>query len=500
MERHNPFADYGTPLSGERFIGRDEEIRQVQNRLFGEGGYGSLAVLGMPRIGKTSLLLEAVRRVESKLKEIRAVVVRLNVGSCKSVDNLFHDMIANLLEGIRDAGWSNDSIESQATSVLAKTELEFSQVRKVFEQIRKAQIRAVCILDEFDAGRRIFSDASHCFHWLRELCSTSDIKAAFVLISKRRLQDVSRIAGYESNYWANVLSSITLRPFTEKEKEEFHNRTAALGITSPPEILTEISTKCGGHPYLLDTYAYYAWQEISTGRSLEVNWFHTTIHPLVQDYYRDIIPILQDAGMLDKFVQIFLGPQWRITKHDIDGMINYGIIQATDEGRLQSFLDGFNDFVRYVEGSDEMWPLWRDTERALRDGLETCLEQLYGKDWQGKYKKAYPNLCSLIDRLQDMMEKEQERFGSRAASSLLAYTYPKDLYAIMSANWPALGKPLLGGDKTGWSKDFDVLAKVRTPLAHNREEAVDEAQRLKAEGICKDILARIKSFEANGEG
>ena len=71
-----------------------------------------------------------------------------------------------------------------------------------------------------------------------------------------------------------------------------------------------------------------------------------------------------------------------------------------------------------------------------------------------------------------------------------------DLYALMVSDWPHFGEPLLGRNKQDWATNFKVLAKVRTPLAHNREEAVTEADRLQAEGICRAILERYEQWKS----
>ena len=59
MERANPYADFGGTVTGTRFIGREAELRTIASRVFGAGGFGSIAVVGLPRIGKTSLVSEA---------------------------------------------------------------------------------------------------------------------------------------------------------------------------------------------------------------------------------------------------------------------------------------------------------------------------------------------------------------------------------------------------------------------------------------------------------
>lgn len=494
MEQNNPFSDYGTTICGDRFIGRQAEINEIHNRLFGDVGYGSLAVVGLPRMGKTSLLAEAVRQAHLKIEKVRAVVVRMDAGVCQSADDLFQSLIIELWEGIQSKEMSNEAIDSQASRVLNQPDLSFFFVRSFFYQIRKAGIRAVCILDEFDASRYLFEGKQQYFHWLRELCSNPEFKAAFVLIGKRRLQDVARIAGHDKNYWANVLGTMTLRPFTPEEYDIFLERLAIRGVEVSPEVLAEIAAVCSQHPYLLDVYAYHAWNQQWQGRSMGVEWFRTTMQSVLRDYYDQVITILRDTSILGKFIQIVLGPQWNVSPDDVDAMNEYGLIRIESGTRLRSFSQGFEDYVRFIdEGSVEIWPLWRDTERALRNSIETQLQYHYGEEWSAALERKYsPNLGKLIKNCKEKMAKDRERFGSRTPSSLLAYTYPSELFQIMAADWPALGEPLLGADKQGWSRKLNFLAKIRTPLAHNREEAINDGLRLQAEGICREIIDLLK--------
>jgi len=500
MAAENPFADFGMTVSGDRFVGREEELRQIDSRLFGKGGYGSLALVGLPRIGKTSLLAEAVRRAKPRLKEIRAVVLRIDVGACRSIDDLFHIVIEDLVKGLQEETWSSPRVESRAARVLEHPISSFTNVRDVFRSVRQDGVRAICILDEFDASRYLFAGAPQCFHWLRELCSNPDFKAAIVLVSKRRMQDVSRIAGHDSDYWANVLMPLTLRPFTPEETEQLGRRLKDFGVSVDQETVHEVEAVCGRHPYLLDAYSYYAWQRVSQGAQVGVEWFRTSIRGIVRDYYQQVITILRDASILDKFIQVILGPQWNVVPDDVDAMIDYGVLSADNRLGLRSFSDAFDNYVRIVEGSKEIWPLWRDTEQALRDAIEARLQGRFGVEWQEEIRKARPKLGVKVDQCREMMAREQARFGARAATALLAYTYPMDLYDFMTVDWPALGEPLLGPDKQGWSIKFGVLAKVRTPLAHNRLEAVTEGERLQAAGICTEILERMRAYQSREGG
>jgi hypothetical protein len=235
---------------------------------------------------------------------------------------------------------------------------------------------------------------------------------------------------------------------------------------------------------------------VSQGKPLEPAWFLESMQGVVREYFDQASTILRDGSMMAKVIQVLAGPQWNVGPDDVKALIDYGVL-VQDGERLAPFSEGFGEYTRFVEHSVEIWPLWRDTERALRDALETLLTSTFGEPWPSALKRARPNLARLIEELEDKLRKEQVRFGQRAVSGLLAYTYPLELYQLMAADWPQLGEPLLGRDKQGWGVKFTLLSKVRTPLAHNRDEAVDPSERIQAEGICREILQRCEKWESS---
>jgi len=250
MERSNPYADFGATVTGDRFIGRAAELRTIDSRLFGASGFGSIAIVGLPRVGKTSLVAEAIQRAEPRAAELGTAVIRADVGAFSSVDRLFRSLVEELIGVVRRRRLGNALIETRIERALAGSVMGFNEIRTVFKSLRQAGVRPVCVLDEFDAGRRVFEDAPECFHWLRELCSNPEFKAAVVLISKRRLQDVARLAGYDSDYWANVLMSLPLKPFSDGEAVDFFTALAEAGVPLGETEQAEVLSLCGGRPSL----------------------------------------------------------------------------------------------------------------------------------------------------------------------------------------------------------------------------------------------------------
>ena len=491
----NPYADFGSTVTGSRFIGRGNGLHTIKARIFGSGGFGSIAVVGLPRIGKTSLVSEAIRRATCNLHGQDFAVARLDVGAFDSADDLLRCLIEDLTEGVRAGKIGSELTQKRVNEVLERPTIDFNAVRTVFKSLRQAGIRPVCVLDEFDAGRRVFKHTPRFFHWLRELCSNPEFKAAIVLVAKRRLQDISRLAGYESNYWANVLMTPPLKQFSDGDVVQFWSELEKEEIFFDEVERREVLYYMGHHPYLLDIFGYHAWNYSKQGKRVDTNWIRTTCDKLTQEYHQQATEILKDGPMLSKMIQVIIGPQWDVTSQDVAALCELGVLQD-EEGMLRGFSRAFEDHLRVMERCTDIWPLWRDTERALKDILECNLNRKFGPSWPNALGKERPKLKPMIDKCQASRDAERKRFSLHNAElSLLSYSYPADLYKIMSIDWANLGEPLLGKDKQGWALKFNILAKVRNPLAHNRAESVDDGDRMQAEGICREILNRYRDHE-----
>ena len=242
----------------------------------------------------------------------------------------------------------------------------------------------------------------------------------------------------------------------------------------------------------MDIFGYHAWDHEKQGGRIDLNWIGTTCGKLAREYHQQVTEVLEDGPMLSKAIQVIVGPQWDVTAEDVAALCELGVLRDED-GILRGFSRAFEDHLRIMGRSIHIWPLWRDTERALRDVLERNLEGNFGPMWPNALGKARPKLKPMIDECRKLRDAEQQKFGlHNAEPSLLSYSYPMDLYKIMSADWANLGEPLLGKNKQSWALKFNILAKVRNPLAHNRAESVDDGDRKQAEGICREILNRYR--------
>jgi hypothetical protein len=196
-----------------------------------------------------------------------------------------------------------------------------------------------------------------------------------------------------------------------------------------------------------------------------------------------------------------VGPQYDLRQQDVDDLVDYGIVYRDSAEALRPFSAAFGDYLKPIQTTVDIWPLWRDAECSLRDALERRLKDRYeGTPWSEKLKKERPKLREMIEGWEQNREKEKATCGSPASENLLACCYPLELYQIMCVDWETLGRPLLGQDKQSWSGKFSLLAKIRNPLAHNRAKAISEGERNQAQGICLEIVERIGNWRVGAPG
>ena len=290
----------------------------------------------------------------------------------------------------------------------------FSEVRSLFRALRLESIRPVCVFDEFDAARYLLRETPQVFHWLRELASNAEFKAAIVLISKRRLQDVARLAGFDSDYWANVLMTVPIRCFSRVDVDRYFVRLGEFGVELDEGRRKELLAVCGGHPYLLDVFAHHSWEQRQLAGGLDAVQTSELIGSELREYAEQLATVLKDGASLNKMIQVLVGPQYDVCRDDIHRLIEYGVLENGPQESVLAFSEFFASFLQYDAGSVEIWPLWRDTERALRDAMQERLENTFGRPWSDKLVACALSLPPL-----SRAAKETHRMNGRALASRL---------------------------------------------------------------------------------
>jgi len=426
----NPYFNAGVIIGGERFLGRKRQIRRIQERLLGDRGYASAAVIGLPKIGKSSLVQKAILDDADELAKARKIIaVRLEVGTMNSFGHLLTDLVRETTGKLIEFGHITEAIQRQSAEALeAGPNQQWYEVHTFFRLLKKAGIRVICVLDEFDAGRYTLKDNPQSFHALRELASSTEFKIGLVLVSKRDLGEICRQAGHPSDYWANVLKVLDLGPFAEDDLEEYFASLANAGIVCNPALRAEIVRLSGAHPFILDQAACEAWAATSEKEKFTALQWSATIGRLPPNLLRQIVGVLQDGPGLEKLCHIIFQRGINQSKEDIESFIRYGLIVRAANGKLRPFAPSLPEFLR--DGVNEATfgniTARQPTSPLREDPGPTKLQGPFQLDCsEGKLRAANGRQTARIPSkfllvLEAMLKTESGRYGS--LKTLLSYT------------------------------------------------------------------------------
>jgi hypothetical protein len=490
----NPFADYGNIVRGERFIGRKSDLRTIESRIVRPREPGNLAIIGEPRIGKSSLIYKAVVERRGELLEKRLLPIWLNLATYDQSAILFRSLVTRCYDDLEELGWLTEPIKYAAERAL-QDELSWSEgygrIQRFFEKVRQTDVRVLFVLDEFDHARHLFKGDISGFQGLRELSYRPEWRTTFITTSRRSIRDIE-LQTHAISTLDGIFHKHYLAMFTPQDMQTYFQRLSSVGVPVTAQLQERVDFYCGGHPFLLEMLGYEIVEMFREQLRISVDQAAKRIEQSFLDQYDHMANILNEDDSLNKMLQILFGPVVSVKQSDAEELQRYGLIKRAEQDSYMAFSEHFHRYLKLVERQIDLWPIWRDAETSLRRAITTKMLDKYGEHWVDQLEKSHTSLKGIFDKCREAQQKEEQSFGGRASRNLIDFTYPHDLFAIIFVEW-SIFQPIFRKDKNYWNQRAQLLAKVRNPLAHNRDAVLDDYERQIAEGYCKEIATALQS-------
>lgn len=502
---NNPFADYGNLVIGDRFIGRETEISQIKNRILGKSS-GNISVVGLPRIGKSSLVWNALIADKEDLFKQKKLVIEINIGSVDNSRDLFKAMASEVFEAIEDimdTKWIDIFESSLKKFSNDLSDYEFrNTLFKYLRRIKKADYQVIYVFEEFDKGGDFLTLSD--FQALREIGTRPEYSVNYVTVSRRTIQDLEAKNGALSRFYA-IFDYLNLSVFSEEDVMKYWNRLNDLGVEVSEEYIRRVDSLVGSHPFLMDVVNYQVFNthisSNSDGNILDIlkNTFEGEDLNLLY-HFDEIIDLMEDEGLKNKLFQAIVGPVFDLDIKSVEKLLKYGIVKdlkLQEEGQVKfiGFSQYFTDYLNLKRSEFPIWDLWSETESSLRELTKEYLKAKYGVDWEQPFLRKNPKKEGAIELLIKTRMKNQKTFGQRASESLVDYTYPADIYNIfMQTDWAWFNQIFKDNNKQ-WRERFNHLAIVRNPIAHNNKVFITSQQKNLAIDYCNLILDRMKEWK-----
>ena len=529
-----------------RFLDRQRDLQVIEQRLIAPVEPGNLSIVGLPRIGKSSLLLHALTRREAALAERGIVLLSVNLAEYTQSIPFFQSLVQRCRQKMEAFAWATPAMQRAADDALRgglSWNEGYSRVQRFFHRARreKAGMRILCTLDEFDAAANLFAADPADLLRLRSLSDNPSWRVTFITLSERPLRVIeAHVRGA-----SGAPSSATLHPlfrehyvgmFDAPGMQEYFAQLAAAGIPVSKALEERVVFYAGGHPWLLALLARTLLEPAGAQSASDVDAAFEQCEADFLAYFKQLVGQPDNLSPIGRTLQQAMMTRSSARTDEMDILFKYGLLQRAASGEPELFSQRFQAFFgRYgvssswvVEEDDDadelpegfwpveleedeqetqyvpaqpgssLWELWRETERGMRRALAAMLREKYGEGWYKHIQQLYPNLgekhgISMYQRCNDSWQREVRNWGERPFDSMLEFSAPQDLFELLHVEWETF-KPLFGKDIAYWRGCAQLLAEVRVLLAHNREEALRDDERTRASSYCEEIITILRDW------
>lgn len=492
----NPFVSVGTIVSGNSFIGREVEIRKIRERVLGQE-FGNMSIVGIPKVGKSSLMEEALYSQAEKLWEENKYIVIWHTLKITPVDEattktklpVFLNLVESVYRFLKRHG-QNDVIDAiqEYYEVIKDPSIiwaEFEQnVLYFFEELVYSKIRVIYCIDEFDYSKDVMTETEYQF--MRELSYRNSNKIGIVTTSRRSIYDIEHYSGGGSNFYG-TFEYVYLKPFSKSE----HQIQSGLALREKSEI-DQLFKLHGGHPYLNALVLKNCYEGIGLDES------NNNVNQEILLYYEDLFYVLDKDELADKVDKLYCGFNDGVTEAQENYIYNcYGIFTEENNGYMAPYCSTFAQVLsqRYRENPFSL--IWPNAERCIRKSITYALTEEYGdedmslwvdeiKDFPGVYNDNYNQWVY-------QMSQEQKFYKGRASHNIIDQLYPKDYIIFFNYFWTSYLEPIFGHTLKYWEANLRFIAqKIRNPEMHSRKNLISPQDQEKAKLICEEIIDCVR--------
>lgn len=492
----NPFIDEGGIVYGEKFVGRREALGLIEDRAV--GGLSCLAIVGQGRMGKSSLAYHALVHQSKRLADQQRLVIRLNLAELRGRDDLFKKILR----------CTRDELEEHAPDVLEDArvqrsleqarhnDIEWLDLQEIVQQFFKRLKQhhgwhVIIILDEFDAARRVLQGDLQAFQTLRELAYQPEWRVGLVTLSRRSIGEIEAQSNAISNL-QGIFDTYYLPRFSQDETSELTKRVEKANIAYSRELAEAVYKRTSGHPYLSVKLLCQVVSQWLETHKLDVENAFEHLQPTFTGYYDELMRLLGEDESDRRLLEIVCGPVVKATRTDARKFESYQLIRPAGDG-YQGFSEHFTQYLQARQRDVDLWSLWTQTERELRDFIDSRMQQEYGQDWETKVIEKHQRLATVFSKCSEYRENARRFQGSRAAARLIDYASPWDYWQIIDLHWSSFQ---LNGTRAEWKKRFELIRDVRNPMAHSLAHSLTLDDVKQAEVYCRELLERIQNASA----
>lgn len=417
----NPFSNYGAIVFGSDFVGRESAIQTIRERVINADEPGCISIVGLPRIGKSSLVWHTLIAPQSEMLGKNKLVVWISMGTFRTPEEFFRHLVLATLEAAEDANILTEDISKIGRAALegGLAWIDFQgHIRRFIKRFRKLGWRLIYVIDEFDAARTVFKDNLFAYQYLRELHNNPEHRICYVTTSRRTISEIEFVADISN--LNGIFHQLYLGLFNVDEFDKQFDKLSKQGIAINNVVKTDITNFTGLHPYLNAILGFHFAEQWLGTQSINFEEACGASRSIFHSYYEHLISDhLRQENSLGKFIDLVNAPIQESSLGLSEKYKLLELIKVSPSGIINVFS---RSFLEYLKGTDhptndftliQKGQLLGSKYRVLRI-LKTTNHSQVAEAWEEKLERKVAIKClylskspgNIAEQLKNNLERE----------------------------------------------------------------------------------------------
>lgn len=495
-------------VKGDAFIGRRGVIKEIRSAYVEGGGNVARAYVGLPRIGKSSILANSYTDLPANV-----IYVRESLSEWSDARDLWLDILEQMADRLEERGAVTPEIRGDL-AILDEDEITWRRLRQtvmnLFAYTAERGYRTILVLDEYDRAAVLFKNRAECLSLLRNIALEERYDASVATISERLPRRIEE----EINPGSRLYSMFQVRMVSGYGKQDMKDYFRTLAdryqITLAQEQRKRLVYYAGNLPFLLSLFAANMVRAAQRHAPIDIDQIFTNNSLAINEYYDDCQRRLEEDDEIRRIIPFTIGPQVGVTRQDEDALMSLGYLRTVN-GRRIALSEYFTDTLEASLGDRSIWDNISNLEKRLkqliRDELPTICRRrgFHSNNGNVPLPLMYEARISRrnIETYDSFISSNRNRYHEE--STYLDVMSLENKIKIIKTYWDdAFARYFHYDDYSVWGYRLDACAKARNPIAHNCEEYLTASQKNEVDIYCGQIFEVLSSYTenvtSNGEG
>lgn len=524
----NPFASPTEEVEGGDFVGRKSVLAEMYRDVVYPNKICNYHVVGLPRIGKSSLLKAFREKVRQNHYNLDLIVIFISLDKCKDSEAMWRMIGKELRKELRRKLSSSNKYaafeEELEFEGIDENNIDYDYVCSVAKCMKVVGFFGLVLIDEFDNFSTIASKAT--VGNFRTLFNSSDYGIRAVIASRRMVERIEREIEGAVNADVSTLAPIfingcKLKMFNEEDMTDYWTTIGKkIGRTISEKYIQEIQYYVGNHPCLLNLLNGCYWAEHESKNyisndSTSLNLNNELLNKLHDAFDWAVWRDIKRWQLLRSLILSTWGPDENIPNEELSELDRYGVISKDQiltepDGPIRIAISRY--FTEWMNLKRYILPFgdeWSKAEGNMRKIVKCFCDDMYQGDEAKMINHLGTKNANSIEvgvepkytakgrfsSMRSKMEKCINKYPDMS-SSLIDYSDPSDLPEIFfRREWPWFVQ-IFGNTWNDWREKFDTIKEVRNIKLHNNS-GIPQVRIELAKKYCHEVNEKAEIFLNN---